>query len=697
MAKLLPQGKQAYTDSAGDPLSGGLLYTYAAGTSTPLATYSDQAGTTPNANPVVLDARGEATVFWSESSYKVVLHDEADAPIWTQDNIGPEAITATGADTARTQADWQGAVKGWRSPAEWGNHAALTGAHLASAAAQAATDGVGLLIAHPVTISTAIDLGTVPVRVEGRGKFVRGGSATLTGTGPLTAPIGQIFEGWSAGLTFGWKVDAVHPRWWGALADGVQDDRAAIQAAFDAAPAEGVVKLAVGHKIAGTVYIRKPVTVVGVSRGNPSYVTRAASVGDTDYTARQVTASTAAFTIVPGGAAFQYYSAQTAASGVTFRDMKILGPGNEESTSSGLTGTGIDFDISGGPDVHFRGINVESCTIAFFDRAVALTGIAYLNVFTNTWIHDTNVGLYGAPSGASDNGGQTRLFGTTILFSRQWAIDWQHVGGSLSIFGSTVSEGNGGIRIHEESPFAIYGSEIESNRSDYYTPTNADAAGIFIDTSEANPNSGAFRDIRGNKFLSNTRDLYFKKTTAGFASGVQFPADIAANYFGSATALLADAAFDQPGFVFSGTNAGLDNGKVADSQLVNFAGADLRKTNWAQTTRRASGETFIYSGTGGADVSLGSVDVPNGAVLHFYDLQRYSINATTGARDVGNIFARDDAAALERISGYGNGWVADHAPWTNTTGTTRTIRIAANDAATGNPYYVRVTVSVVTP
>src|SRR5512138_2023932 len=87
MASLMPQGKQQYLDSAGAPLAGGKLYTYAAGTSTPLATYSDQAGTTPNANPVVLDARGEATIFWGAASYKVTLRDSADALIWTQDNL----------------------------------------------------------------------------------------------------------------------------------------------------------------------------------------------------------------------------------------------------------------------------------------------------------------------------------------------------------------------------------------------------------------------------------------------------------------------------------------------------------------------------------------------------------------------------------------------------------------------------------
>ena len=87
-ASLMPPGKQAYTDSSGNPLAGGKVYTYAAGTSTPLATYSDQAGITPNANPVVLDARGEATIFWSAGSgYKVTLRDSADALIWTQDNL----------------------------------------------------------------------------------------------------------------------------------------------------------------------------------------------------------------------------------------------------------------------------------------------------------------------------------------------------------------------------------------------------------------------------------------------------------------------------------------------------------------------------------------------------------------------------------------------------------------------------------
>lgn len=86
MATLLPEGKQRFTNSAGAPLVGGTLSTYDVGTNNPRTTYQDAAATTPNTNPIVLDARGEATVFWS-GAYKVVLKDALGATIWTVDNV----------------------------------------------------------------------------------------------------------------------------------------------------------------------------------------------------------------------------------------------------------------------------------------------------------------------------------------------------------------------------------------------------------------------------------------------------------------------------------------------------------------------------------------------------------------------------------------------------------------------------------
>jgi hypothetical protein len=86
MAILLPQGKQQYFSLAGVPLVGGKVFTYDAGTTNPRTTYTDAAGLVPNANPVILDARGEATIFWS-GAYKVQLTDSVGAVIWTQDNV----------------------------------------------------------------------------------------------------------------------------------------------------------------------------------------------------------------------------------------------------------------------------------------------------------------------------------------------------------------------------------------------------------------------------------------------------------------------------------------------------------------------------------------------------------------------------------------------------------------------------------
>ena len=75
-------------DNSGNPLSGGKLHTYAPGTTTARATYSDSALSSANANPVVLNAGGRATVYLSNDlSYKFVLTDASDVTVWSQDNI----------------------------------------------------------------------------------------------------------------------------------------------------------------------------------------------------------------------------------------------------------------------------------------------------------------------------------------------------------------------------------------------------------------------------------------------------------------------------------------------------------------------------------------------------------------------------------------------------------------------------------
>jgi len=93
-ATLSPSPKLQFFDANGNPLVGGKLYSYAAGTTTPLATYADYNGSTTNSNPVVLDSRGEANVWLSSSYYKLKLTDSNNVEIWTVDHIGGFATMA---------------------------------------------------------------------------------------------------------------------------------------------------------------------------------------------------------------------------------------------------------------------------------------------------------------------------------------------------------------------------------------------------------------------------------------------------------------------------------------------------------------------------------------------------------------------------------------------------------------------------
>lgn len=81
-----------FFDGNGDPLSGGKLYTYSAGTTTPAVTYTSSAGNTAHSNPIILDAAGRvpgSSEIWLTDSvaYKFVLKDSNDVLQATWDNI----------------------------------------------------------------------------------------------------------------------------------------------------------------------------------------------------------------------------------------------------------------------------------------------------------------------------------------------------------------------------------------------------------------------------------------------------------------------------------------------------------------------------------------------------------------------------------------------------------------------------------
>ena len=98
-SNISPLPIQHFIDNFGNALNGGKLFTYAAGTTTKLATYTDSTGATANTNPVVLNVRGEANVWLTPGlAYKFVLSPSTDsdppvAPFWTVDNITNPGIS----------------------------------------------------------------------------------------------------------------------------------------------------------------------------------------------------------------------------------------------------------------------------------------------------------------------------------------------------------------------------------------------------------------------------------------------------------------------------------------------------------------------------------------------------------------------------------------------------------------------------
>lgn len=75
-------------DANGEPLAGGLLYTYEAGTDTPMALYEDYAFSTAHDNPIIMDANGEALIY-AKAPFKAVLKDSDGVTIdgWPIDNL----------------------------------------------------------------------------------------------------------------------------------------------------------------------------------------------------------------------------------------------------------------------------------------------------------------------------------------------------------------------------------------------------------------------------------------------------------------------------------------------------------------------------------------------------------------------------------------------------------------------------------
>lgn len=181
MPALSPPAKQQFFDNAGNPAAGYLLYTYAAGTTAPLVTYSNKPGTSANPNPIVLDARGEATIFLDPALvYDYVLKSPDGSLIWTQPDVSAFSLTGAAADSVAAMAQ---AVKD-------GVNAAVA---QAQSDANTVLQGLGYL--PPVAFASGLNVTSTRFTVTYNGNTYAAVNPPFTTTGTFDASKWRVVQG----------------------------------------------------------------------------------------------------------------------------------------------------------------------------------------------------------------------------------------------------------------------------------------------------------------------------------------------------------------------------------------------------------------------------------------------------------------------------------------------------------------------
>jgi len=245
-----------FFDNNGVILSGGKIYTYAAGTTTPQATYTSASGVTPHANPIVLDSAGRVPggEIWLTDGlvYKFVIETSTAILIGSYDNITgvnsnfvnytvqEEVITATAGQTVFNLSTIN-YTPGTNSLTVY-------------------IDGVNQYVGESYleTDSNTVTF-TSGVHVGGEVKFT---TAIQTTTGAVNASIVAYDPPFTGGVATNVEAklsEYVSVKDFGAVGDGVTDDTAAIQAAFDSGQS---IYIPDGNYVSGPLTVQD-ITVFG--------------------------------------------------------------------------------------------------------------------------------------------------------------------------------------------------------------------------------------------------------------------------------------------------------------------------------------------------------------------------------------------------------------------------------------------------
>lgn len=247
MGSLSPVAKMQFFDNNGNLLAGGKLYTYETGTTTPLATYTNTALSVANANPIILDARGEATIYLQDAAYRFLLTDSVDATIWTRDGVSTDIYQAILDGKVTRHVDSVASLKALTGMAN--NTYAITASYYAGG-----STGSGVY------------------------RYDSGSSATDNG-GTVIAPN-------SGGGRWILLYENLHVDQFGAKGDGATDDAAKIQAAIDATPSRGALLWGPKeYKIATALSLSRAISLIGLGKGITRLLCASCSgfVGSTNF------------------------------------------------------------------------------------------------------------------------------------------------------------------------------------------------------------------------------------------------------------------------------------------------------------------------------------------------------------------------------------------------------------------------------